>query len=287
MLKKIDLQKREAEKFNENLTKMKRERESCVEGAIQITKNLADLERGYREESYENILTNETAQMEKLLSSVEMNSLKACSALEEVNNELTKLALENFDFPFSGGAVGTSADGSGGSVTGLAGGVSSATATATGAGTGTGTVTRAEEYLTMQDLEMIQKNNKLKINAAAVRLKDIFVKATKQYNSVIASFSSVSPDQQDASDGQHEQQSQQQHHHQIEDHHAAHIASLQKRIKDLKKELEISEMKSRSVIVQRSITTLLVSLSLSLSHSLSLSLPLSDALTTTLFPQIR
>ena len=44
------------EKFNESLSKMKKERDLCVNGAINVTKNLQEIEKNYHEESYENNL---------------------------------------------------------------------------------------------------------------------------------------------------------------------------------------------------------------------------------------
>jgi hypothetical protein len=251
MFSKDEIMKRQAEKFSESLSKMKQERDDCINGAQQVTKNLNQIEKLYYDESYENLLTNETATMEKLLSSVEMNSLKTCSALEDVNNILNRLTLESYE-------------------------PSTSTASAAESGAAAGAMV-PEEFLSMQDTELISKNNKVKIDAAAVKLKEIFLKATNQYHAVLASFSTVTShdahdlnlDSSSTATGAPGGGGAGDHHgathgagsggggaghvvsELVENHHLNHLQSLQKRIKELKKELEISEMKSRSVIVQR------------------------------------
>jgi hypothetical protein len=208
--KRTDAIKRDNDKFNESLAVMKREREICVEGAQHVSAGLSAIEKTYNDESYEVALTNESAQMERLISSVEMNSLKACSALEEVNNQLAKLVLEQTDDK----KVAENAP--------------------------PGPI---EEFLSPQDTEALQKAAKIKIDAAASRLREIFLKATNQYNHVITTFSSVSNDQQE--------QEEREIFDDDERRQIALIPSLQKKVKELKKELELAEMKARSVIVQR------------------------------------
>ena len=193
------------EKFNDNIAEMRLEREKCVIGAQEVSEGLMNIEKAYHDESYDVALASETGQMEKLLSTVEMNSLKACSALEEVNKELARLAFEQME------SKRTEMESGGGS--------------------------QIEDYMTPQDTEAIQRNVKAKMEAAATRLRDIFLKANNQYNHVLSSFS-ASHDQQEEGDDDERRQ-------------LALVPALQKKIKDLRRDLEAAEAKARSITVQR------------------------------------
>jgi hypothetical protein len=198
------------EKYNESMASMKKERDQCAQEAAAISSGLAKIEGVYNEESYDVVLSAEAAQMDRLLSIVEMNSLKACSALQDVNGVLQKLANDEMEDRRS--EMETLPD---------------------------------EEFMSLVDSENTQKAMRAKAELAAARLRDIFVKANSQYNHVLANFAAqehsedILEERPPTRDTENDQRQM------------AMVAMLQKKIKEVKKELEISEGQCRSLIVQR------------------------------------
>ena len=201
------------EKYNESMATMKKERDQCLQEAANISKGLADIGGVYNDETYDVVLSAEASQMERLISIVEMNSLQACSALEEVNEELQKLAMEELESKRH--EMEDAA-------------------------------TPEEEFMSPADTEAVHSAMRMRAEIAASKLREIFVKANAQYNHVLSSLAASTNDTVDILDKKPTTRDSENDQRQI-----ALVSLLQKKLKDMKKELEVSEGQYRSLVVQR------------------------------------